>query len=126
MPPEVCSKGGFYMKITEISFNKLVRDKVPEILKEDGIKTEIYQVSDKQIFKEVLLSKLEEEALEASEADEGHLLEELGDIETVIDAILELKGWSRKQLLAQQTKKDKQVGTFNKKIVLKLTRSKNG
>lgn len=108
------------MKVKEASINKLVRDKIPEILKAEGVGAETYKVEDDQIFTEILLSKLEEEALEASEAEaKDDLLEELGDIETVIDHILEVNGWTREDLELQRIKKDQENGEFKKRIILK-------
>jgi predicted house-cleaning noncanonical NTP pyrophosphatase (MazG superfamily) len=109
--------------LKEASLNKLVRDKLPEILESEGAKAEVYKVADDQIFKEVLLSKLEEEALEANEAlSKEDLLETLGDIETVINGLLELNNYKRSDLAAQQVKKEKEVGSYSKRLILKIVR----
>ncbi len=110
------------IKAKEASLNKLVRDKIPEILEAEGAKAETYTVADKAIFREVLLSKLEEEALEASESEDSGLLEELADIETVIDELLKINGWNREDLLRQQAKKDQEMGAYTKKLIIKLIR----
>jgi predicted house-cleaning noncanonical NTP pyrophosphatase (MazG superfamily) len=106
------------------SFNKLVRDNIPAIIKDEGGEAETYIVEDDEIFQQILLSKLEEESLEISSADEDHLLEELGDMESVIDALLKLKGWTRQDLENQQAKKDIERGKFEKRIILKQVKRK--
>jgi predicted house-cleaning noncanonical NTP pyrophosphatase (MazG superfamily) len=115
------------MNIRNEQFNKLVRDKIPAWLEENGAEVETYRVESDEIFQEVLLSKLEEEAIEVSSAEEkSHLLEELGDMESVIDALLKLNGWTREDLELQQKQKDALKGTFEKRIILKSTKEKNG
>ncbi|MCL4367250.1 nucleoside triphosphate pyrophosphohydrolase [Patescibacteria group bacterium] len=112
------------MKIIESEWNKLVRDKVPQWLEDNGAKVEIRILDDEEYLK-LLLSKLGEEAQEVAQSDNAHLLEELGDLETVIETILHSKGLTRKQLRAQQLIKDQARGGFSKRIYLISTKRKN-
>lgn len=98
--------------------NKLVRDRIPEIIEEQGVTVKTEVVEDKVRLIRLLLDKLEEEAQAATLADDEHLLEELGDIESVIDGILKLTGISRQQLKDQQDSKDTVRGGFEKGIFL--------
>lgn len=102
-------------------WNKLVRDLVPEILKKQGISCDVVKVQPVTAYRRLLLRKLIEEAREVVTAEDEHLLEELGDIETVIDALLKMHNLTRKQLRRQQLEKDKDRGTFEKRIFLKTT-----
>jgi predicted house-cleaning noncanonical NTP pyrophosphatase (MazG superfamily) len=100
--------------------NKLVRDNIPTILKQNNIAYEI-EILDQDRFERLLLDKLEEEAQEAAVSLDEDLLEELADIESLIDAILELKGWNRESLKTMQIEKDDKAGVFEKRIFLKST-----
>lgn len=110
--------------ITKIH-NKLVRDKIPQILAEKGIRSEAEIVKNEGAFQRLLWQKLIEESREAAVAEKEHLLEELGDVETVIDAILEINGLTRDELIIQQDTKDRARGKFNERIFLKETKEKD-
>ncbi len=106
------------MKETKL-WNKLVRDRIPEYLKKEGIDSEVEVVKDKVRFLRLLIDKLEEEAQEAGGSfRDADLLEELADVESVIDGILKTKGWTRAELKKQQDKKDDERGGFEKGIFL--------
>ena len=72
----------------KIIYNKLVRDKIPEIIEKSGKKCSCSNISDEE--KEFYLKeKLKEEMKEILEAkDEKEKLEELIDLETVIRALV--------------------------------------
>ena len=42
---------------------KLVRDKIPQIIKDDGKNTVISKITDEELFKEMLVEKLKEEVI---------------------------------------------------------------
>lgn len=103
-------------------WNKLVRDRIPEYLESKGIKSEVEIIRDEVRFLRLLLDKLEEEAGEVTLTfEDAELLEELGDMESVIDGILEAKGWTRKLLKEQQYRKDEEKGRFREKVFLVST-----
>lgn len=99
--------------------NKLVRDNIPEYLKGQGVESEIEVIDDDARLFRLLIDKLEEEAQEAGVAlEDKELLDELADVESVIDGILKLKGWTRKELITAQEEKDAKRGRYDKKIFL--------
>ena len=72
----------------KIIYNKLVRDKIPEIIEKSGkiCSCSIIEEKDKEFY---LKEKLKEETKEFLEAkDEKEKLEELVDLETVIRALV--------------------------------------
>lgn len=97
-----------------MKYNKLIRDKIPEILESKGIKFKIRFADDEEYW-EKLKEKLMEEVIEFSE-DEN--LEEMADILEVIDAICSYKKFNKKELKVLQKTKSKERGKFNKKIIL--------
>jgi predicted house-cleaning noncanonical NTP pyrophosphatase (MazG superfamily) len=101
---------------------KLVRDRIPEIIDKNGGVADTEVISDDQAYLQALLTKLGEEVEEVQSAKEDHLLEELGDVETVVEAILQAKGWTEEELKVQKDKKDEDRGKFDKRIFLKGTK----
>ena len=98
-----------------ITYNKLVRDKIPAIIEASGKKCEI-QVLNDEAYLEMLDKKLSEEL---KEYQESHEAEELADILEVIYALAQARGASKAQLEGiRKTKADKR-GLFEKKILLK-------
>lgn len=71
-------------------YNKLVRDKIPEIIKKGGGEPKYYQANANQI-KTMLIYKLQEEV---SEFKMNPTPEELADIQEVVDAIAYEFGWA--------------------------------
>lgn len=97
-----------------MKYNKLVRDKIPEIIKADG-QNPITHVANKKEYKQKLLEKLQEEVEEFLKDQNP---EELADILEVIDAICEFENISFGEL--QKIKQQKVVdrGGFKKRIIL--------
>jgi len=97
-----------------MNFNKLVRDKIPEIIEAQGEKA-ITRVLDTEEYLKCLETKLEEEV---SEYRESKTLEELADILEVVFALSEATGYSQEALLAACTAKRAQRGGFANRIFL--------
>lgn len=95
------------------SYNKLVRDKIPEILDEKGISYE-KRIASLEEYKVELIKKLGEEIQEFSEAGDP---EELADVVEVIEALKRLPEYSDVEAVRQ--KKREERGGFDEKIILK-------
>ena len=96
------------------NFNKLVRDKIPDIIREDGgqPRTEILSAAS---YISELDKKLDEEIAEYQDSKE---LEELADVVEVIYAICEARGYTVEKLHAVREEKRRRRGGFEKKILL--------
>ena len=91
---------------------KLVRDKIPEIIKNDG-KTPIIEIlSDEDYLKE-LDKKLNEE-VEEYQADKS--IEEMADVLEVLFAICEARGHSIEELMQAREGKREKRGGFEDRI----------
>ncbi len=95
-------------------YNKLVRDRIPEIIAADGLKANTRQLDKKEYLKE-LIKKLQEEA---KELEENPSAEQLADIKELIIAIREALGIHAGKLEDIRRKKATQRGRFKKKIFL--------
>ena len=96
-------------------YNKLVRDKIPEIIANDNGKTCVTRIMEDDEYLDSLNTKLQEELKEYLESGE---VEELADLEEVLRAILDVKKVSYEQFeTIRQNKVDKR-GAFKKKIFL--------
>lgn len=96
------------------TYNRLVRDKIPELmLKEHELPTTRI-LSDEEYIEE-LNKKLEEEVKVYLENEN---VEEIVDILEVIRAILEFKGSTYEEVEEKRIKKAKKKGTFKEKIYL--------
>ncbi len=95
-------------------FNKLVRDKIPEIITAQGETPDYYILDDPEYLCE-LNKKLEEEVREYQESGE---IEELADILEVVQAICLAKGVPLLRLYEIKEEKNKKKGSFLNKIFL--------
>jgi predicted house-cleaning noncanonical NTP pyrophosphatase (MazG superfamily) len=100
-----------------VHYNKLVRDRIPELIERDGRSSRIQTLTEAE-FRTALLDKLLEEAREAREATAEQLPTELADVLEVIDAIVSTFGIQRATLLALQEQRRNERGGFNRRIKL--------
>ena len=96
-------------------YNKLVRDKIPEIIMKSG-KTAHCHVLDNNEYITELDRKLNEECAEY-QADKN--IEELADMLEVMYAIAEARGYSVAELERVRLEKAEKRGGFSERIFLK-------
>lgn len=101
-------------------YQKLVRDRIPQIIEENGGKAEIRILSDEE-YRSYLEAKLDEET---QEYHRDKNVEELADILEVVYALAEAIGSDKDALMAAYQKKHDARGGFEKKIL--LIASENG
>jgi predicted house-cleaning noncanonical NTP pyrophosphatase (MazG superfamily) len=95
-------------------YNKVVRDKIPEIIAESGKQFNVKQLDDAAFLAE-LEKKLIEEVNEYSESKD---VEELADLLEVIYRISELRGVSSDELDKIREEKAKKRGKFDSNLFL--------
>ena len=95
-------------------YNKLVRDKIPEIIEADGKTCKTRILSDEEYIA-ALEAKLNEEVAEY-QSDKN--LEEMADVLEVLRAICLARGYSLEELEAVRANKVEERGGFVKKIFL--------
>ena len=94
--------------------NKLVRDKIPEIIEAAGKQSVTHILSDEECIT-ALETKLNEEV---SEYQEDKNIEEMADVLEVLQAICIARGYTLDQLEEVRAKKAQERGGFNEKIFL--------
>ena len=97
------------------TYNKLVRDKIPEIIKSNGAKKVNTKILNDDEYLLALNTKLQEELKEYLESGE---VEELADIEEVLRAILDAKKTSYQDFENIRLSKANKRGAFKNKIFL--------
>ncbi|MAU13506.1 MAG: nucleotide pyrophosphohydrolase [Anaerolineaceae bacterium] len=101
--------------MSRIVYNKLVRDRIPEIITAQGKPHEVAVVSEAD-YRALLFDKLQEEAAELATGD--NLAEELADIYEVLDAIIAANGLSADEIATVKAQKREKRGGFTKRIKL--------
>lgn len=107
-----------------IIYNKLVRDRIPEIIQESGDECVVKVLTEHEYLKELQKKGNEElkEYLAASNSKEA--IEELADLLEVIHRLTQCHGFSIEELeKVRQDKKDKR-GSFDKRLFLVEVRKK--
>ena len=96
-------------------YNKLVRDRIPEIIKADG-NICVTEVLPDDRYLQMLDVKLDEEL---AEYQESKSLEELADLLEVMRAVVKARSWTWEQLKQVRREKAAKRGGFAQKILLK-------
>ena len=95
-------------------YNKAIRDKIPEIIRNSGSKPNVKSLSDDEFLIE-MEKKLDEEV---AEYDHSKSIEEIVDIIEVLEKIAELKGKSIEELISIKDEKNQNRGKFEKNLFL--------
>ena len=101
--------------MSTIRYNKLVRDRIPEIIKTTGKTCVIDILSDADYLK-MVDAKLDEEL---AEYHNDQNIEELADLIEIIYAAARARGYSLEQLEAVRAEKAAKRDSFEKKLLLK-------
>jgi predicted house-cleaning noncanonical NTP pyrophosphatase (MazG superfamily) len=101
----------------KIELNKLVRDKVPELLEAKQVKATFHEASPEE-FETELLEKLREEVLEFKNANS---IEQLADLLQVVDEVISEKGWDKFMVDQVKAQRLNEKGGFSKRLILEST-----
>lgn len=97
-----------------MKYNKLVRDKIPKIIKHKG-QIPLTRIASREEYKKRLYDKLREEV---DEFLEDKNKEELADVLEVINSICEINNFDKEELEEIRKEKLEKKGGFNKRIIL--------
>jgi predicted house-cleaning noncanonical NTP pyrophosphatase (MazG superfamily) len=97
----------------------LIRDSIPEIVRQKGIEPSTRMAENDQEYLGFILKKVVEEAQELSEAKaDSNIIEEIADVYEIIDALIELKQFSKSDVTKVQSEKREKRGAFNKRLIM--------
>ena len=97
-----------------MKYKKLVRDKIPEIIRRKGGTPITHIASDSEYWAK-LKEKLGEEVAEFLKSED---LGEIADILEVLDAIVDYKGFHKREINNIKKNKAKERGKFKNRIIL--------
>ena len=97
-----------------IKYDKLVRDRIPEIIEASGKTCKTVVLNDEE-YLQMIDAKLDEEL---AEYHKDKNIEELADLMEVIYAAAAARGYTVEQLEQVRTEKAEKRGGFQKKILL--------
>lgn len=100
--------------MAEQFYNKLVRDNIPDLIREDGDIPVIRTLNDED-YAACLREKLREEVEEFLKESN---LDELSDILEVLDALSNLQGWTDSEIQRVRRDKAERRGVFRERIFL--------
>lgn len=98
-----------------ITYNKLVRDKIPEIIEKSG-NTCVTEILSDEDYLKMIDAKLDEEL---TEYHKDQNIEELADLLEVIYAATKARGYTLAELESVRAEKATKRGSFDDKILLK-------
>ena len=97
---------------------KLVRDKIPAIVKAEGRIRE-FNFLDESDYVKALISKVHEEVEEvANSYSYENLLEELADLQEVVDHLIIASDFTKAEVRKAQAKKRKAKGAFKRRYYM--------
>lgn len=106
------------------TYNKLVRDYIPEIIKKNGEEVIVRILNDEEYW-ECLCAKLREELEEVKKAQtREEVKEELADLYEVFSALVTFKNFFMEDIIEAADLKLAQKGGFQKRIFLEKTLTK--
>jgi predicted house-cleaning noncanonical NTP pyrophosphatase (MazG superfamily) len=107
--------------MTRRIYDKLVRDRIPEIIRQSGSTCGTEMFVDDDAFRRALLDKLVEEAEEVATATDANLAAELADLQEVIDTLIQSCGLSQEGVRALQRQRLTERGGFAHRLRLLWT-----
>ena len=105
-----------------MSYKKLVRDKIPDIIKLNDNVEPIIRVLDDHEYLDELNKKIQEELAEYLDSGD---VEELADLEEVLRAILDVKNVSYEEFESIRKSKVEKRGAFKDKVYLEGIQENN-
>ncbi len=102
----------------EIRYNKLVRDRIPEIIEDAGKEYTIYTAADEEYLSKLYAKVMEE----LDEFKENPSAEEMADIFEVLDGLIRFYKLDYEEIRTVQEKKKDKRGGFEDRVILEKVR----
>lgn len=102
----------------KIYYNKLARDKIPEIIHDKGFDCEIRTVSDEEYKREIVRKVYEEASGVTNHDDRKHMVEEIADLIITLEAVKKEFEISSEEIDAAVKLSIDEKGGYDKKLYL--------
>ena len=104
-----------------ITYGKLIRDRIPEIMDAAGVRYEVAELGDAD-YRSALLAKVLEEAEEIAAATHSDdRTEEIADLYEVLDALLACEGIAASTVAEVRRRRREERGGFERRLELRWT-----
>ncbi len=104
--------------MAKIVYNKLIRDKIPEVIERAGKEFKTRVLNDEEYIEKVL-EKINEETQELIEAKgREEIINEIADVYEVIEALMAVKNISADEVKFTKKSKCDKSGAFKEKLLL--------
>ena len=108
--------------MTRTYYNKLVRDKIPDIIIQQGNHPEYHIVNDKADYCQALREKILEEAIEFKESQD---VNEIIDVLEAIYCLIEAENLDFTKIEELRKKKNVERGSFKRRIILDYVKTES-
>ncbi len=102
----------------KIYYNKLCRDKIPEIIRGKGFECEVREVEHDEYKREIIRKIFEEASGVSNHSDREHLLKELADLLITINAVKQEFAITDAEVTEAMTKSLVEKGAYNSRYYL--------
>lgn len=104
-------------------YNKLIRDKIPEVIKKSGKEYEIKKLSNDELetYVKTKVNEEIEELLTATERDD--VVNEFADVYEILEKLMEVKNIKFEEIKKAKDHKNNKRGSFKKDLCLLWTKS---
>lgn len=104
-----------------ITYDKLIRDRIPEIMDRAGVRYELAELTG-EVFRAALGAKAVEEAEELRAAGtRDDVVKELADVLEVLEALMRVDGIDEAEVRAAQAARREARGGFERRLLLRWT-----
>lgn len=102
----------------KIYYNKLCRDKIPEIIREKGFECDIREVDHEEYKREIVRKVYEEASGVTNHDNHAHMVDELADLLITIDAVKKEFDISDEELQDAVKRSIDEKGAYDKRLYI--------
>lgn len=102
----------------KIYYNKLCRDKIPEIIREKGFDCEVREVDHDEYKREIVRKVYEEASGVTNHGGREHMIEEIADLLITLEAVKKEFDVTDEEVAAAVEKSSNEKGKYDKRLYL--------
>ena len=103
----------------KIYYNKLCRDKIPEIIRGKGFDCEVREVTDDDEYKREIVRKIYEEASGVTNHEgREHMVTEIADLMITLDSVKKAFAISDEEISSAVTRSLEEKGSYERRLYL--------